>query len=390
MNRRKFLKDGSLGLAGATLAGIHPAWGLVRTPGKTLYLWIGTYADLPDEGINLCRMDLADGSIQPKKLFPNIVNPSFLAVDIGRRLLYAVSETGDYEGKPAGSVSVYRLDRAGSRIGLLNTRSTRGAHPCHVTVSRNGRFVLVANYTGGNIAVLPVMPDRSLGEAVETVQHEGSGPVRGRQEQAHAHSVNLSPDNRFAYVCDLGMDKIMIYRFNDSTGKLSGAEMSCFRTAPGAGPRHFTFSPDGREAFVINELNSTITYLAVDPVNGSLSERQTVSTLPADSTVKNTCADIHVHPNGRFVYGSNRGHDSVVVCLVERKSGSLKVVQHQSTLGKTPRNFAIDPSGKYLLAANQNSDSIHVFAINETTGLLAPTGYSVRVPKPVCILIVEG
>jgi len=389
VNRRKFLKDGSLGLASATLAGINPAWGLVRTPGKTINLWIGTYADRPDEGINLCRMDLADGSIQTDKLFPNIVKPSFLAADIGRRLLYAVSETGDYEGKPTGSVSVYRLDRAGSRIGLLNTRSTRGAHPCHVTVSRNGRFVLVANYTGGNIAVLPVMPDRSLGEAVETVQHEGNGPVRGRQEQAHAHSVNLSPDNRFAYACDLGMDKIMIYRFNDRTGKLSGAEMSCFRTAPGAGPRHFTFSPDGREAFVINELNSTITYLAIDPGNGSLSERQTVSTLPADCTVGNTCADIHVHPNGRFVYGSNRGHDSVVVCLIDRKSGSLKVVQQQSTLGKTPRNFAIDPSGKYLLAANQNSDSIHVFAINETTGLLAPTGYSVRVPKPVCILIIQ-
>ncbi|MFH0760938.1 MAG: lactonase family protein [Bacteroidota bacterium] len=387
MNRRSFLMSSGLGIAGIALSGhrLFPAGGPASPDFRRLF--IGTYTTGPAEGINQARMEMLSGNIRLEKVNPGIENPSFLAISPDGNFLYAVNETGEYEGMPGGSVSAFRMGQDGSELTFLNSRSSLGAHPCHLTVSRNGKFVLTANYTGGNVSVLPVMDDGSLGEAVEMQQHSGSGPNTQRQGKAHAHSVNLSPDNRFAYVCDLGIDKVMIYRFNDRTGKLSPAETPFFRTAAGAGPRHFVFSPDKNRVFLINELNSTLSSLFVDTKNGILTEIQTVSLLPAEFSGENTGADVHVHPNGRFVYGSNRGHDSITVYSADRKTGRLKLMQHQATLGRTPRNFAIDPSGSYLLAANQNSNSIRVFTISRKTGMLAPTNNFLTVPCPVCVLI---
>ncbi len=379
--------NSGIGLAGAACGGHQlflfgqPAFSDIRR------LYIGTYTRGPAEGINLGRMEFPSGSISMEKTFPGIENPSFLISSPDGRFLYAVCETDQYQGATGGSVSAFFIGRNGSDLAYLNDRSSLGAHPCHLTISRNGKFVLVANYTGGNISVLPVLADGSLGEAIDVKQHSGSGPNKQRQEKAHAHSVNLSPDNRFAYVCDLGTDKIMIYRFNDKTGILSPAEIPFFQTEPGAGPRHFAFNPDAGSAFVINELNSTLTSLRVNARNGALTEVHTLSLVPAEFSGENTGADVHVHPGGRFVYGSNRGHDSIAVFSIERETGRLQLIQHQSTLGKTPRNFAIDPSGNYLLAANQNSDSIRVFSINQKTGMLAPAGGPLTVTRPVCILI---
>jgi 6-phosphogluconolactonase len=244
----------------------------------------------------------------------------------------------------------------------------------------------VANYTGGNVTILPILSDGQLGEPVDMIQHKGKGVNTIRQEGPHAHSVNLSPDNRFAIVCDLGIDKIMIYRFDQITGKLTPADTPFFQTAPGAGPRHFTFSRDGGNAFVVNELNSTITSLKYDPAKGILTELQTLSTLPDDFTAENTCADVHIHPNGLFVYASNRGHDSIAVFVIEPGSVKLKLLQNQSTLGKTPRNFAIHSSGQFLLAANQNSNTVNVFTIDPGTGRLGETGKFLQINKPVCVL----
>jgi len=376
-----------MGLAGAACGGNQLLFAGRPAFSEFRRLYIGTYTTGSGEGINQARMEMHSGTIRVEKTYPGIENPSFLALSSDGNFLYAASETNEYQGTTGGSVTAFRIGRDRSDLILLNARPSLGEHPCHVTVSRNGKFVLTANYSGGNVSVLPVLADGSLGEAVEMQQHSGSGPNKQRQEKAHAHSVNLSPDNRFAYVCDLGIDKVVIYRFNDQTGRLYPAEMPFYRTAAGAGPRHFTFGSDKSSAFVINELNSTLTSLSVDTENGTLTEIQTVSLLPAPFSGENTGADVHVHPNGQFVYGSNRGHDSIVVFSTDRKAGRLKLVQHQATLGKTPRNFAIDPSGNYLLAANQNSDSIRVFTINQKTGILAPTDNVLMVSSPVCVLI---
>jgi 6-phosphogluconolactonase len=237
------------------------------------------------------------------------------------------------------------------------------------------------------VAVLPVLPGGGLGDPVEMVQHTGHSVNASRQEGPHAHSVNISPDNRFAFVCDLGIDKIMVYRFDEVTGKLTPADHPFFTTAPGAGPRHFTFSRNGQGAFVVNELNSTVTSLKYDSANGFLTEIQTITTLPDGFAAENTCADIHLHPNGRFLYASNRGHNSIAAFSVEEATGMLKLLQHQPTLGQTPRNFAIHSSGRYLLAANQDSNSIHVFSIDPATGISSETGNFIQIVKPVCLLL---
>lgn len=387
MDRRGFLMRTGIGLAGAAYSGHQLVWAGGTVSSDIRRLFIGTYTTGYGEGINLARMEIPSGNLRLEKTYPGLENPSFLAISPDGHLLVAVGETSEYQGKPGGSASVFRISRDGCDLVLLNTRSSQGEHPCHLTFSRNGKFVLIANYTGGNVSVLPVQTDGSLGEAVDVQQHSGSGPNKLRQEKAHAHSVNLSPDNRFAYVCDLGIDKVMVYRFNDQTGQLIPAETPFFKTAAGAGPRHFTFGSDAERAFVINELNSTITSLRVDPKTGVLAGIQTVSLLPEGYSGENTGADVHIHPNGKFIYGSNRGHDSIAVYSADRKTGHLQLIQHQATLGKTPRNFAIDPSGNYLLAANQQSDSIRLFTIDRRTGMLSPADGLLTVTKPVCILI---
>jgi 6-phosphogluconolactonase len=291
----------------------------------------------------------------------------------------------EFGGAQSGAVSAFAVDQGTGALRLLNQQASKGGAPCYVTAADSGRFVLVANYTGGNVAVLPVRGDGSLGEAVDVEQDAGSGPNRERQEAPHAHSVLLDRANRFAYSCDLGTDKVMVYRFDPRKGGLSSGTPPSFSTKPGAGPRHLAFHPRGRFVYVLNELDSTVTALAQDPARGTLRELQTLSALPAGFAGANTGADIHLTPDGRYLYSSNRGHDSLACFAVDARTGALRPVGHTPTEGATPRNFVIDPAGRFLLVANQKSDTVVTFRLEPGTGALRPTGQTARVPSPVCL-----
>lgn len=351
-------------------------------------LYVGTYATADARGIFQCSFDPATGDIAILGATDGIANPSFLAVDPAGRYLFAVSETSEFEGKPGGSVHAFAVDRDTGVLRRLNTQSSHGADPAHLSIDNRGRFVLVANYTGGNVCAFPVQEDGRLGPVVANVQHVGKGPNPERQEKPHAHSVMLDPANRRAFSADLGIDRVMVYTFDRASGALAPAEHPEIAMKPGAGPRHLDFAPDGKTLFVVNELNSTVTALSYDLETGLLSERQTIPTLPSSFKGENTCADIHVHPSGRFVYASNRGHDSIAVFAIQNSGGKLKLVQHQPAMGRSPRNFAVDPAGRFLLVANQRSDSVVVMKINQDDGTLSPSGRTIAIPAPVCIKFV--
>lgn len=350
------------------------------TAADSLHVYIGTYTwDAKiSKGIYRTTLDLRTGSLCEPVLVAETRNPTFIELHPSGAFLYAAGES------EAGIVSAYAVQADGS-LKFLNQQPSKGSGACHINIDSGGRNVLVANYGTGSAAVIPVKPDGSLAEPTSSVQHEGTGPNRRRQERAHAHSVNLSPDDRFAFVADLGIDKIMIYRFDVDKGTIVGNNPAFAQVRPGAGPRHFSFHPSGRFAYVINELDCTITAFTYNPASGALAEIHTVPTLPPDFQGNNTCAEIRVHPTGQFVYGSNRGHDSIAVYRVDPASGRLAFVQHQSAGIKTPRNFNIDPSGKYCLVGNQDANSIIVFRINPETGALEPTDHKISVGRPVCI-----
>jgi 6-phosphogluconolactonase len=374
-----------LGLFGIA-AGEKPFAGL-RLPGDSdeRTLFIGTYTAGKRDGIYRGRLDLTSGKLSVESALEGMINPSFLAVDRSRGRLFAVSETARFEGKPGGSVGAFSIDSKTRDLRLLNRQSSHGADPCHLTLDKAGRYVLVANYTGGNVAVLPVQDDGSLGEATDVVQHQGSS-VTPRQQAPHPHSVNFDVPGDFVYVPDLGIDRVMIYHFDKQGGKLLPATPGWAGLKAGAGPRHMVFHPDGQKAYVLNELDSRLTLFAVDRLTGALEQRQTVSTVPVDFAGENYPADIHVAPSGEFVYCSNRGHDSIAVFAVDGKTGGLSNVQYQPTEGKWPRNFTIDPAGRYLLVANQRSDTIVVFSMDHKRGTLAPTLQQAGIPMPVCLM----
>ena len=291
--------------------------------------------------------------------------------------------------RKTGSVSAFAIDTKTGGLAALNQTSSRGAGPCHVSVDKTGKCVLVANYGGGSFAAIPLKADGSLLEAVAFIQDSGSGPNAKRQDKAHAHSINVSPDNRFAVAADLGLDKVFMYRLDPEKATLEANAPAYTAVSPGAGPRHFAFHPDGRHAYVINELNSTVTAFDYDAAKGALKELQSIGTLPKDFAGNSTTAEVQVHPNGKFLYGSNRGHDSIAVFAIDAKKGTLKLVEHVSTQGKVPRNFGIDPAGQFLLAANQNTNNVVVFRIDAKSGRLTPTGQSVEVGAPVCVKFVK-
>jgi 6-phosphogluconolactonase len=384
LNRRNFIELIGLGAVSLTLAPNSFA------QSKKMLLYIGTYTNSgKSEGIYVHEFNSATGKLTPLHIVKNVVEPSFLTISKDSKNLYAVNELVEYEGKKSGAVSAFAIGSDGN-LQFLNQQPSLGGAPCHISLTENKKFVLVANYVGGNVAVLPVLKDGSLGASVDLAQHTGFGPNQDRQEAAHAHSINLVIPNRLACAADLGIDKVMIYQFDDDTGKLNlNKAQPFFQTKPGAGPRHFTFHPSGKFAFVINELDWTMTSFAFDNKSGTLKEIQTVPTLPTDaSTVGVTCADIHVSPDGKFLYGSNRGHNSIVSYKIDQNTGRLNYVEHTSTKGDKPRNFAIEPNGKFLLVANQNSNSIVVFRIDQKTGKLQQTKYKADVPVPVCLKFV--
>lgn len=350
-----------------------------------LRIYIGTYTAAPGQGINLGQLDLADGGLKLDGVAAETKNPSFVAIHPNRRFLYAVGEISDFAGQRSGAVNAFRIVPATGRLELLNQQSSGGAGPCHVTVDRTGRNVLVANYGGGSVSVLPIHDDGSLAAATAFIQHEGASVDPRRQKGPHAHSINLDAANRFAFAPDLGLDKILVYRFDPAAGTLAANDPAWATVAPGSGPRHFAFHPGGKFAYVINEMKSTLTAFRYDAERGALDELQTLSTLPGGPVEGNTTAEVQVHPSGKFVYGSNRGHDSIAVFAVDAASGRLKLVEHESTQGKTPRNFGIDPTGQFLLACNQGSNSIVGFRIDPQTGELTPTGQKLEVPSPVCV-----
>ena len=350
---------------------------------STLYAYVGTYTDGRREGIFIFEYLPDSGEARPCGAVAGLSNPSFLAVHPTRRYLYAVNEVDDFGGRRAGAVSAFAIDAQTGALLPLNQRSSVGDGPCHLIVDAGGKFVLVANYGGGSVAVLPIRDDGSLDEASDFVQHRGSSVNPQRQEGPHAHSVILDPANRFAFVADLGLDRVMIYRFDAGHGKLMPNEPAFAPLKPGAGPRHFAFHPDGRHAYVINELDNTVTAFDYDPERGALHEIQTLSTLPTGYAEVSYCADIHVAPSGKFLYGSNRGHDSIALFAIDG-AGRLTSLGQQPTGGRWPRNFALDPAGRFMWVANQESDSITRFAVDADTGRLTALG-QIAVPKPVCI-----
>lgn len=353
--------------------------------GEEAWAYFGTYSRGKSKGIYVSHFDLKTGALSAPELAAEAENPSFLVIHPNGRFLYAANEISEFKGEKAGSVSAFAIDTATHKLTLLGLQSSRGQGPCHLVVDRAARHVLLANYGGGSIASLPLRDDGSLGAATSFIQHSGSSVNAKRQSEAHAHSINLDAAGRFAYVPDLGMDKVMIYRFDSKTGALTANDPAYAAVAPGSGPRHFAFSPDGRHAYVINEMLSTITTFTYDDRQGVLTPGQTLSTLPEGFAGSSTTAHVEVHPSGRFVYGSNRGHDSVTLFARNSATGRLTLVEHVSTQGHTPRNFGIDPTGKYLIAANQGSENVTVFRIDPQTGKLHPTGPPVEVGTPVCV-----
>jgi len=354
---------------------------------RQLLLYVGTYTSGKSKGIYLYRFNHATGEMRHFRTVSGVVNPSFLAIDPHRRTLYAVNETSEFNGKPGGAVSAFAINQQSGALSRLNQRASLGGAPCHLTLDRTGKSLLIANYESGNVAVLRLRRDGSLGAATAVVQHQGRSINVERQQGPHAHCVVFDSAYRYAFAVDLGLDKVMIYRFDAARGKLTPNEVPWAAVKPGAGPRHLAFHPNGRYAYVINELDSTISVFAYDGQRGTLGPVQSLSTLPGDFTGTSFCAEVQVAPSGKFLYGSNRGHDSIVVMAIDEQTGKLRPIQHEPTGGKTPRHFTIDPSGAYLLAANQDSDTIHSFRIDASEGKLTPTGYQVEVPSPVCLLL---
>ncbi|HTX71963.1 MAG TPA: lactonase family protein [Rectinemataceae bacterium] len=361
-----------------------------------MLVFVGTYTDRilfgsghvlqgKGEGIYVYRFDEVRGTLRLVGTNPGITNPSYLAVHPSRRFLYAVNELKEYEGKATGTVSAFALEGDEGGLRVVNKQLTHGTDPCHVVVDDTGAYAFVSNFMSGSVCVLPVRPDGSLGEASDFIQHQGSSIDPLRQKGPHAHAVTLDAANRFAFVPDLGLDKLLAYRFDRRRGMLEPNCVPWIKMKPGAGPRQVVFHPGGTRAYVVNELDSTVSAFGYDAAGGTFEYIETVSTLPTDYSGPSSCAEIQVSPSGRQVYASNRGHDSIAIFQVDAESGALRPSGHESTQGRTPRSFGIDPTGRFLLAANQDSDSVIVFRVDSAEGGLEPTGQIVSVPTPVCV-----
>ena len=381
-NRREFIKTTGL----ATLSLSLPVALAAKT--NEMLVYVGTYTNKgASEGIYLYKLNLASGALTKISSIKSI-DPAFLALDRKRKFLYAANEIGEFQGKKSGSISAFSINQKTGELTFLNQQPTNSPGPCSVTVDKTGRCVLAANYSGGSVSVLTVNADGTLNPVSDLVQHQGFSINPNRQKEPHAHTIIIDDANRFAFCADLGIDKIMIYKLDAKNGKLTPHSSPFTSVKPGAGPRHFKIHPNNKFAYVINELNETVIAFAFDKTQGTLKEIQTVPTLPADFTGTSYCADIHIHPSGKFLYGSNRGHDSIVVFAIDEATGKLTFVEHQATQGKWPRNFAIDPTGQILLVANQNTDNVFTFRIDQKNGKLSPTGQVAEIPMPVCLKVI--
>jgi len=384
-----------LGLAFACIA-----WGLTACGGGApatspppvspaappLAVYVGTYTDGGSRGIYRFELDPASGALTDPVLAVEAENPSFLALHPGGRVLYAVNEIGSFGGAKTGAVSAFAIDAATGSLTRLGQQASGGADPCHLVVDRGGRNLLVANYTGGTVAVLPLDGKGRPSPASAVRQQVGTGPDRERQEAAHAHAIVLDPAERFALAADLGADRIFVYRYGAASGTLEPNDPGAAPLDPGSGPRHLAWHASGEYLYAIDELRSTVTALRYDAKRGVLEPFQTITTLPAGFSGKNKAAEIAVSPDGRFLYASNRGDDSLAMFGIDAASGALVPAGRFPTGGRSPRHFAIDPSGRWLLAANQDSDSITLFRLDAATGRPARVGQPLPIGKPVCLL----
>lgn len=347
------------------------------------YMLVGTYTNKGSEGVYVYKFNTQTGDFSAVVDNTNgLKNPTFLAVAPNQKFVYTVGET------QGGSVNAYAFNNKTGKLIKINTQSAGGDGPCHISVDKTGKWVLVGNYGGGSLSILPIEKDGSLGAPTQTIKHEGKSVNASRQEKPHVHSVNIAPNNTDVFVPDLGIDKIVTYKLDAKTGQLSAGTPAATKTADGAGPRHFTIHPNGKWAYVIQELNATVT--AYNYAKGGLTEIQTISTLPADYKGNNSCADIHISADGKFLYGSNRFYDHLVVYSIDQKTGKLTYITNQPVEGKTPRNFMIDPSGKWVLVANQDSDNIVLFKRDAQKGTLTPTGKELKVSMPVCLKMIKA
>jgi len=372
---------GTLSLLAAAFACLPPA----RAASSEYIAYIGTYTRQNSKGIYAWRFDASSGKLTQIGLVGETSNPSFLAIHPNHRFLYAINEVNTFEGQSAGSVTAFAIDASTGQLKLLNQVSTGGPGPCHVSLDKTGKWLFVANYGGGSVSAYPVQADGSLGKASTFVQHTGSSVDPQRQRKPYGHSANPSPDGRFVLVADLGLDQVLTYPIDKDKG-MASSPSSIAKIKPGSGPRHLAFDPKGKFAYVVSEMAATVTAFSYDAGKGELKELQTISMLPADFTGTRGAAEIAVHPNGKFLYASNRGtSDTIAIFSIDPGKGTLTAVDYVPTQGKTPRNFAIDPTGQYLFAANQDGGSVVVFRIDTKTGRLTPTGDRLDVPFPVCV-----
>lgn len=350
------------------------------------FVYIGTYTGPKSQGIYVYKLSAATGKLTPLGLAAKTTSPSFLAIDPSHRYLYAVNEVSDYEGKKSGSVSAFSIDRTTGKLTFLNVMPSGDPGPCHVSVDHTGKYVFVANYEVGSVAMFPIVAGGRLGKATAFLPHTGHSVDPKRQEASHAHSIYASPDNRFVVSADLGTDRVYVYRFDATKGTLTPNDPPSAAVPPGTGPRHFAFSPNAKFGYAIEEMGSSLTAFSYDAARGVLRPLETISTLPKGFKGENDCAELMMHPSGKFLYGSNRGYDHITVFSIDPVKGTPTPIQYVSTAGKTPRGFGIDPTGSYLIAGNQDSNSLAVFRIDAQTGHLTFTGQIFDIASPVCVI----
>lgn len=364
---------------------------------KKMCVFIGTYThpirfgtgqlfEGKGKGIYCYELNMETGELTYLNETSGVVNPSYIALDSKHGHLYAVNELKEFEGQASGAVSAFSVDPDTYKLTFLNQKPTGGTDPCHVIVSPDDTHIFVSNFMSGSFSVFPVKADGSLDDASQFVQHEGSSINPKRQTGPHAHSTIFSPDGKYAFIPDLGMDKLMAYAPDYTTGKVAAGPVPYYATQPGSGPRHCVFHKNGKFCYLINELRCTISALKYNAKEGSFEVLQTVPSVVGDDGFagENSCADIQITPNGKFVYGSNRGHDSIIAYKIDETTGKLTYVSMTSSGGGTPRNFAIEPTGRFLLVGNQDTDNILVFEIDQVTGGLTKV-FEASVPTPVCI-----
>lgn len=378
----------ALALLGAILI---PAFADAKNSGVKPYLvYIGTYTHTTSKGIYAYRFTPSTGDILPLGVVAETAHPSYLIVHPNHRFLYAVNEH-ETATEPGNTITAFAMDTRTGKLTFLNRVSSKGVGPCHIAIDKTGKILVAANFGSGSVAAFPIRRDGRLGEASAFMQHHGSSVNPQTQAGPHAHCVVFSPDNRFVIVADRGLDKVFVYRLTLATGSLEPNDPPFIALHPGWGPRHLAFHPNGRYLYVVSEMGSRLTTLDYDAENGTLKELQTVSALPDGFTGRNVSAEVQVDRAGRFVYGSNRGDNSIGVFAIDANTGTLTIVEHVSTQGKTPRNFSLDPTGAYLFVANQDSASIVIFRVDSATGKLTPTGRILNdATEPTCVLFVAA